>query len=143
MYHSLNKPSLAGAPPDLEDDDYVYKQALEEKERLERQREEIDARLAEIESFLRLHAQFSPRSEQEQQGISQKEFEALLVEILSQVGHPMSRQSLRDALRIRGVHIGGRNPVKNFGAKLWKAATRDTGMLSYDQETGYRIRSGE
>lgn len=117
----------------------VYYNALKEKERLESVLREASARLAEVNLFIMEYCRFSPELAKGS-GVSQKEFEDIAVEILSEAGRPLSRDKLRDALRTRRVYIGGTNPEKNFGAKLWKAATRSGGKLTYDKDVGYRIR---
>jgi hypothetical protein len=72
--------------------------------------------------------------------ISQAKFEAVAIDILSEAGHPMRRKSLRSAFGLRSINIGGVNPEKNFGTKLWKAVNRPNAPLSYDKEAGYGIR---
>ena len=144
--------------------DSAYNNALQKKQRLERQRQEIDAQLAKVEEFLLAYAEFekattepkptplapserknvagtklaTPRQPQKA-GISQESFEEIAVEVLTETGRPMNRGELRDAFRSRRIYIGGADAEKNFGTKLWKAANLEGGKLTYKKGVGYTV----
>jgi hypothetical protein len=132
----------------------AYENAMAEKQRLELQRQQIDGRLAEIETFLRLHRQFeanlgivaegrvklpSPTVSgylvanklrahvtdiEKRRGVTQKEFETHLYAILSDAKRPLKFAEIRKKLEDRAVFIGGDDKNKNLSTKLWYAVNK-------------------
>jgi hypothetical protein len=137
----------------------AYENAMAEKQQLEIQQQQINGRLAEIETFLRLHRQFeakldvvgegratlgpitasgygfvtrTPVSDIEgRKGVTQKEFEVHLSAILSDASRPLKFSEIKEKLADRNVPIGGANKDKNLSTKLWHAANKSDEFIKF------------
>ncbi|HVJ52202.1 MAG TPA: hypothetical protein VM689_07060 [Aliidongia sp.] len=137
----------------------AYENALADKEELQRQRSQIDERLSEIETFLRLHAKYEKKPERtsysgseqsvgpdtgkpsaealsadsidrekSHKGVTQKEFNNHLLDILVSADRPLPSIEIRKIYQEKGIQIGGTLPEKNFSSKMWQA-TKDGGFV--------------
>ncbi len=49
-------------------------------------------------------------------------FDRLVTEIMNEVGHPMSREDIRDELAKKGLVFRGRDPINTIATKLYRSA---------------------
>lgn len=124
------------------DHDRAYRNALAKAEALR-------AELRRVEAFLELYREFAGREgdapaeaapparsplqlsaapndgehagADDNMSISQAEMEKLAREAILDAGRPLTRKLLLRRLAILGVRIGGADPLKNVGTKMWRA----------------------
>lgn len=62
--------------------------------------------------------------------VSQEQFETNVRQVLLDHGRPMQRGRIIAKMRGAGLRIGGRNELKNFGTKIWKARDKFVNLKS-------------
>jgi hypothetical protein len=63
-----------------------------------------------------------------QQGLSQIEFEGLATQLIKDAGRPLNRTEILTRLDAMGKPLGGEDPSKNVGTKLWRARDKFTNI---------------
>lgn len=104
-------------------------------EELEEERDVLDKQIDSIRSTVNI-VESRPESEQ----ASSKQAQALrdsIYEILSEE-HPLHRRTIHDRLILRGVKVGGQDPVNTVGAHLSRDARfRNVGRGEWDLDERY------